>query len=94
MHIYNDCVSSYFQHDHHEPGMPFDFNYAVKDDEYRVDQSHNAASDGDIVRGEYRVLLPDGRTQVVSYTADWKNGYNAVVTYEGTATEEPPKKGY
>ncbi|CAB3370955.1 Hypothetical predicted protein [Cloeon dipterum] len=94
------------QHDHHEPGMPFDFNYAVKDDFYGTDFAHNAVSDGDVVRGEYRVLLPDGRTQIVRYTADWKNGYNAEVTYEGTASYPqpaasnlnnqygPPKTGY
>ncbi|XP_065345642.1 cuticle protein 7-like [Cloeon dipterum] len=93
-------------HDHHEPGMPFDFNYAVKDDYYGTDFAHNAVSDGDVVRGEYRVLLPDGRTQIVRYTADWKNGYNAEVTYEGTASYPqpaatnlnnqygPPKTGY
>jgi hypothetical protein len=75
----------------HEPGMPFDFTYAVKDD-VGNDFSHNAESDGDVVKGEYRVLLPDGRTQVVKYTADWKNGYNAEVTFEGEATypEEKP----
>lgn len=63
----------------HEPGMPFDFNYAVNDAESANDYNHNAVSDGDVTRGEYRVQLPDGRTQIVKYTADWKNGYNAEV---------------
>lgn len=59
--------------------MPFDFTYAVKEADYGNDFSHNAISDGDITRGEYRVQLPDGRTQVVKYTADWQNGYHAQV---------------
>lgn len=65
--------------------MPFDFNYAVNDVETANDYSHKATSDGDVTRGEYRIALPDGRTQIVRYTADWKNGYNAEVTYEGEA---------
>ncbi|XP_055597171.1 pro-resilin [Uranotaenia lowii] len=69
----------------HEPGMPFDFTYNVNDIQSGNDYSHNAVSDGDVTRGEYRVQLPDGRTQVVRYTADWKNGYNAEVSYEGEA---------
>lgn len=40
-------------------------------------------SDGDVIRGEYRVQLPDGRLQIVKYTADWKNGFNADVSYQG-----------
>lgn len=59
--------------------MPFNFEYAVNDAESSNDYNHNAVSDGDVTRGEYRVQLPDGRTQVVKYTADWKNGYNAEV---------------
>lgn len=59
--------------------MPFEFQYAVSDYPSANQQSHKAASDGDVTRGEYRVQLPDGRTQVVRYTADWKNGYNAEV---------------
>ncbi|XP_022117466.2 endocuticle structural glycoprotein SgAbd-1-like [Pieris rapae] len=71
-------------HHHHEPGMPFDFAYTVNED--GNDYSHNAISDGDITRGQYRVALPDGRTQIVKYTADWKNGFNAEVSYEGEAS--------
>lgn len=66
---------------HHEPGMPFDFAYSVNDPATANQQSHKAVSDGDVTRGEYRVQLPDGRTQVVRYTADWKNGYNAEVSW-------------
>lgn len=73
----------------HEPGNPYDFTYSVKEE--GIDSSHNAKSDGDVVKGEYRTLLPDGRTQIVRYTADWKNGYNAEVIYEGEATYPEPK---
>ncbi|XP_043278989.1 pro-resilin-like isoform X2 [Venturia canescens] len=80
----------------HEPGMPFDFNYAVKEDAFGNDYSHNAISDGDVTRGEYRVQLPDGRTQIVRYTADWKHGFSAQVSYEGTPRldlQRPPGQG-
>jgi hypothetical protein len=42
-------------------------------------------------RGSYRVLLPDGRTQIVSYRAD-ENGYVADVKYESKA-EYPEAAG-
>lgn len=42
-------------------------------------------SDGQNVKGQYRVALPDGRTQIVTYTADWKTGYNADVQYQASA---------
>ncbi|KOB77706.1 putative cuticle protein, partial [Operophtera brumata] len=38
-------------------------------------------SSGSATNGEYRVRLPDGRMQIVSYTAD-ENGYNADVRYD------------
>jgi hypothetical protein len=80
-------------HDHHVPGMPYDFNYAVKDDYYGTDYSHNAVSDGDVVKGEYRVQLPDGRLQIVRYTADWKTGFHADVSYEGQASYPDTNRG-
>lgn len=36
--------------------------------------------DGDTVRGEYSVMEADGSIRTVTYTADDKNGFNAVVT--------------
>ncbi|XP_070523586.1 uncharacterized protein [Cardiocondyla obscurior] len=80
-------------HHHHEPGMPFDFNYAVKDDAYGNDYSHNAISDGEVVRGEYKIQLPDGRTQLVRYTADWQHGFSAQVSYDGNPRFDIPRPG-
>ncbi|XP_066966786.1 cuticle protein 7-like [Macrobrachium rosenbergii] len=82
---------SYGTHDKHEKGMPFDFEYAVKDDYKGLDFGHNSNSDGKVVTGKYYVLLPDGRTQIVTYTADHYNGYQAEVTYEGEAKYPEPK---
>uniref|UniRef100_A0A8D9AHX6 Pro-resilin n=1 Tax=Cacopsylla melanoneura TaxID=428564 RepID=A0A8D9AHX6_9HEMI len=69
----------------HVPSAPYEVNYAVKDDYYGTDYSHNAVSNGDQVTGEYRVQLPDGRLQIVKYVADWKTGFHADVSYQGEA---------
>merc|ERR1711997_603616 len=48
-----------------------------------------------VVAGEYRVALPDGRTQIVTYKADHEGGFIADVKYEGVAQYPPaPKGGY
>lgn len=61
---------------------PFSFEYEVKDAQSGNDFGHRAQSDGAKVQGQYHVLLPDGRNQIVDYTAD-DSGYNANVKYEG-----------
>ncbi|KAK8384287.1 hypothetical protein O3P69_009216 [Scylla paramamosain] len=69
-----------------EPGMPYDFAYAVKDDYTGNDFGQQESSDGHVTSGSYYVALPDGRVQKVSFTADHEGGYVADVTYEGEAT--------
>ncbi|XP_066966779.1 cuticle protein 7-like [Macrobrachium rosenbergii] len=77
----------------HEEGMPFDFSFEVQDEYQGLDFAHDSDSDGKVVNGEYHVLLPDGRTQIVKYTADHYNGYQADVKYEGEA-KYPETKPY
>ena len=64
--------------------MPYDFAYAIKDDPTYNDFGRQESSDGKVVKGSYQVALPDGRTQIVSYTAD-EYGYHSDVKYEGEA---------
>ncbi|XP_059351635.1 uncharacterized protein LOC130689480 isoform X2 [Daphnia carinata] len=64
--------------------MPHSFAWAVKDEPSKNDYSHQQESDGKVTTGSYRVVLPDGRTQIVAYRAD-ENGYVADVKYEGEA---------
>merc|ERR1711970_1109304 len=67
------------------PGMPYNYGWAVADPDQGLNYGQNENSDGNVVTGEYRVLLPDGRTQIVRYRADHESGYVADVTYEGEA---------
>merc|ERR1712012_191784 len=71
------------------PPQPFAYQYGVKDDYSGAsfDKSETQDDYGNVA-GEYRVQLPDGRTQIVSYTADHENGYQAEVRYEGEARPE------
>lgn len=57
----------------------------MKDDYTGTHYNRKETSDGNQVRGEYRVALPDGRTQIVTYWADWQSGFHADVRYEGEA---------
>lgn len=64
-----------------QPKKAYKFSYKVLDHLTGDDFSHTQSQDSKATHGEYRVKLPDGRVQIVSYTAD-KGGYKAVVTYE------------
>merc|ERR1712203_291568 len=53
----------------------FQYEYAVQDDYSGVNFGQNEHRDGYSTAGQYRVLLPDGRTQIVTYnTADAYSG--------------------
>jgi hypothetical protein len=72
------------------PPRPFAYEYGVKD-EYSgaYFDKKEVQDDYGVVTGEYRVALPDGRTQIVTYHADHENGYVADVKYEGEPHYEP-----
>ena len=48
---------------------------------------HKETSDGGVTSGEYRVVLPDTRTQIVTYSVSAETGYVAKVSYEAVATK-------
>lgn len=60
----------------------YQFEYEVNDAESGNEFGHKEERDGDLTTGEYNVLLPDGKKQIVSYTAD-TDGYHPTITYEG-----------
>ena len=68
-----------------EEPAKYDFNYAVNDDYAGLNYGHSESRDGCATSGSYSVLLPDGRTQTVTYTVDCYSGYNADVSYSGEA---------
>ena len=66
------------------PAKPYAFAYEVIDPLGDANFGHRESSDGVVTEGEYRVVLPDGRTQIVTYSASDATGYVADVRYEGT----------
>merc|ERR1712045_978110 len=64
----------------------YQYGYAVADDYSGASFAANENRDGYATAGEYRVALPDGRTQIVTYSVgDAYTGYVADVKYEGEA---------
>ena len=70
----------------HDGPAVYQFGYAVADDYSGASFAANENRDGYATAGEYRVALPDGRTQIVTYSVgDAYTGYVADVKYEGEA---------
>merc|ERR1712111_327349 len=62
------------------------YEYGVADEYSGANFAQNEKRDGYSTLGEYRVALPDGRTQIVTYNvADAYSGYFADVKYTGEA---------
>ena len=57
------------------PPKPFSYAYGVQDQYAGTSFDKKETQDAyGVVSGEYRVALPDGRTQIVTYHADHENG--------------------
>ncbi|KAM7356216.1 cuticular protein 76Bc [Cochliomyia hominivorax] len=69
------------------------FSYGVKDLHTGDVKSQWESREGDGVKGHYSVLEPDGSIRTVTYTADAKSGFNAIVKTVGAnshpITESP-----
>lgn len=84
---------------HHDPyakipPRPFAYAYGVSDEYAGTNFDKKETQDEyGTVTGEYRVALPDGRTQIVTYHADHENGFVADVKYEGQAHYGPAPHG-
>merc|ERR1712024_211198 len=77
------------------PPQPFAYQYGVKDDYSGASYQKSETRDQyGVVGGSYTVALPDGRTQIVTYTADHEGGFIADVKYEGAAVYPEPGHGY
>ena len=58
-----------------ETPKPYAFEYGVHDDYAGTNFAQNENADGSTASGSYSVLLPDGRTQTVTYHADQVRPY-------------------
>ncbi|XP_064212692.1 adult-specific cuticular protein ACP-20 [Tribolium castaneum] len=61
------------------------FKYGIEDHHTGDKHQQSEVRDGDVVKGEYSLVEPDGTVRVVKYTADDHNGFNAVVHRVGHA---------
>lgn len=68
------------------------YKYGVHDPATGDIKHQSEERTGDVVRGQYSLVEPDGTVRTVDYTADPVNGFNAVVTKSGTAVHAPPEK--
>lgn len=73
--------------------MPYEFAWVVKDAASYNDYSHKTSNNGKVTAGQYTVLLPDSRIQIVDYK-DEGYGYTADVKYEGVAKYDENKPAY
>lgn len=61
--------------------MKYSFEYKVDDAASGNLYNRKESSDGKELRGEYRVLMPDGRTKFVKYSWDPINYFRKRVKY-------------
>ncbi|XP_065163330.1 cuticle protein 8-like [Atheta coriaria] len=80
---------------HHEPEhyapAKYQFKYGVHDTHTHDIKEQEESRDGDVVKGYYSLLQPDGRTRIVHYTADKHSGFQAQVEYKGHAAHPEHK---
>ena len=77
------------QVDDYDTHPQYSFNYGVSDPTTGDHKTQEETRDGDVVRGSYSLVEPDGTRRIVDYTADGVNGFNAVVRREPAGVSAP-----
>ncbi|XP_040580886.2 cuticle protein 19.8-like [Lepeophtheirus salmonis] len=73
--------------------VSYGYNYGVVDDESGVNMSADELAENGVVSGSYKVVLPDGRMKIVTYTVEGDSGFVADVQFEDApapAVAAPP----
>lgn len=70
-----------YEEQNHEP-VHYSFQYSVNDPHTHDIKEHKEERNGDVVKGYYSLVEPDGTRRIVEYTADKHKGFNAVVRRE------------
>lgn len=76
-------VTSLINHFFLQSPPKYAFKYGVADPTTGDVKSQQEERDGDVVKGQYSLVEPDGSVRTVDYTADPVNGFNAVVSKSG-----------
>lgn len=70
------------------------FKYGVNDFHTGDVKSQHETRDGDVVKGQYSLVEPDGSVRTVDYTADKHSGFNAVVHKTAPIHSEGHSEGH
>lgn len=58
----------------------YSFEYNVNDEKTGDIKEQKEEREGDVVKGQYSLVEPDGSVRTVDYVADWKTGFHATVS--------------
>jgi hypothetical protein len=70
----------------------YEFSYEVNDPDSGNDFGHDESRQDEEAKGNYYVLLPDGRKQIVEYEAN-EEGYKPMIRYEDVQGGYPGSQG-
>ncbi|CAH1368536.1 unnamed protein product [Tenebrio molitor] len=70
-------------YEEHYDRPKYEFKYGVEDAHTGDKKTQYEVRDGDVVKGQYSLVEPDGSVRTVEYTADPHHGFSAVVHKSG-----------
>ncbi|XP_050307138.1 cuticle protein 7-like [Anthonomus grandis grandis] len=88
---YHHKYSSEESVDYYSPPK-YAFKYGVSDPHTGDHKTQTEIRDGEVVKGQYSLVEPDGSIRTVNYVADPVNGFNAVVSKSGPSVHEEPQQ--